>query len=81
MPTLNAVWEREAKTFDTDMWRIVKHEAENTALPRPATPGFREYEDICGVALRDMQAGGDVKAMLSAAAQKIDCGEIAKYKG
>ncbi len=80
VPTLNAVWEREAKTFDTDLWRIVKHEAQNTALPRPATPGFREYEDILRVALRDMQAGGDVKAMLTAAAQKIDR-EIAKYKG
>ena len=80
VPTLNAVWEREAKTFDTDMWRIVRHETQNTALPRPATPGFREYEDILRVALRDMQAGGDVKAALSGAAQKIDR-EIAKYKG
>ena len=51
-----------------------------TALARPATPGFREYEDILRVTLRDMQSGGNVKDQLTAAAQKIDR-EIAKYKG
>ncbi|HMK80543.1 MAG TPA: sugar ABC transporter substrate-binding protein [Xanthobacteraceae bacterium] len=80
VPTLNAVWQREAATFSTDMWRIVQAEMQSTALARPATPGFREYEDILRVTLRDMQAGGNVKDMLAAAAQKIDR-EIAKYKG
>ena len=79
VPTLNAVWQREAATFNTDLWKIVQSEMRNTALARPATPGFREYEDILRVALRDMQAGGNVQQMLSAAAQKIDR-EIAKYK-
>ena len=80
VPTLNSVWQREAATFDNDMWKIVKAEMQSTALPRPATPGFREYEDILRVALRDMQAGGNVQQMLTAAAQKIDR-EVAKYKG
>jgi multiple sugar transport system substrate-binding protein len=53
---------------------------QSTALARPATPGFREYEDILRVTLRDMQSGGNVKDMLTAAAQKIDR-ELAKYKG
>ena len=80
VPTLNAVWQKEATTFSTDMWKIVQSEMQSTALARPATPGFREYEDILRVALRDMQAGGNVKNMLTTAAQKIDR-EIAKYKG
>ncbi len=80
VPTLNAVWDKEAATFNTDMWKIVKSEMQSTALSRPATPGFREYEDILRVALRDMQAGGNVQQMLTAAAQRIDR-EIAKYKG
>lgn len=80
VPTLNAVWQKEATTFSSDMWKIVQSEMQNTALARPATPGFREYEDILRVALRDMQAGGNVQQMLTAAAGKIDR-EVAKYKG
>ena len=80
VPTLNAVWQKESATFANDMWKIAQSEMQNTALARPATPGFREYEDILRVTLRDMQSGGNVKDMLTAAAQKIDR-EIAKYKG
>ena len=80
VPTLNAVWSKESATFSGDMWKIVQSEMQSTALARPATPGFREYEDILRVTLRDMQSGGNVKDMLTAAAQKIDR-ELAKYKG
>lgn len=80
VPSVNSVWDREAATFSSDMWKIVKHESASTAMARPATPGFREYEDILRVALRDMQAGGNVQQALTAAAQRIDR-EIAKYKG
>jgi multiple sugar transport system substrate-binding protein len=79
-PVVKAMWQREAATFSSDMWKIVAHELDNTAVPRPATPGFREYEDILRVALRDIQTGANVQATLTAAAQKIDR-EIAKYKG
>ncbi len=78
-PVLRAVWEKEAKAFDTDMWRIARHELDHTAVPRPATPGFREYEDVLRVALRDITTGADVKATLGAAAQKIDR-ELQKYR-
>jgi multiple sugar transport system substrate-binding protein len=80
VPVVTAVWQKEAASFDSDMWRIVRKELEGTAVPRPATPGFREYEDVMRVALRDLQAGGNVQQVLTAAAQKIDR-EIAKYKG
>jgi ABC-type glycerol-3-phosphate transport system substrate-binding protein len=80
VPTLNAVWSKESATFSSDMWKIVQSEMQSTALARPATPGFREYEDILRVTLRDMQSGGNVKDRLTAAAQKIDR-ELAKYKG
>ena len=79
VPTLKAVWPREAATFNSDLWQIARAELDSTALPRPATPGFREYEDILRVALRDMQAGGDIAPMLTSAAQKIDR-ELVKYK-
>lgn len=79
VPTVKAVWQREAATFNSDLWRIAQTELDSTALPRPATPGFREYEDILRVALRDMQAGGSVAQTLTGAAQKMDR-ELAKYK-
>lgn len=80
VPTLNSVWDKEATTFNTDMWKIVRAEMQSTALARPATPGWREYEDILRVTLRDLQAGGNVQQALTSAAQKIDR-EVAKYKG
>ena len=79
VPTVKAVWQREAGTFNSDLWRIAQAELDSTALPRPATPGFREYEDILRVALRDMQSGGSVAQTLTAAAQKMDR-ELVKYK-
>lgn len=78
-PVLKSVWEKEAKRFETDMWKIVRFELEHTAVPRPATPGFREYEDILRTALRDITTGADVAKTLSAAAQRIDR-ELEKYK-
>jgi ABC-type glycerol-3-phosphate transport system substrate-binding protein len=80
VPTAKAVWDKQADKFQSDMWKIVRRELEGTALPRPSTPGFREYEDVLRVTLRDIQAGANVQAQLTAAAQKIDR-EIAKYKG
>ena len=80
VPTLKSVWDKEATSFTSDIWKITRRELEGTALPRPSTPGFREYEDVVRVTLRDLQAGGNVQQALTAAAQKIDR-EIAKYKG
>jgi len=50
----------------------------NTAIRRPATPAYREYEDILRTAFRNVMEGGDAKGELDAAAQKIDR-ELAKY--
>ena len=80
VPTLNSVWEKEAGMFNNDLWKIARYDVQNTAITRPSTPGFREYEDVLRVALRDIQSGANVQQSLSAAAQKIDR-EIAKYKG
>jgi ABC-type glycerol-3-phosphate transport system substrate-binding protein len=80
VPTLKSIWDKEAAAFSSDMWKIARRELEGTAQPRPSTPGFREYEDVLRVTLRDLQAGGNVQQALTAAAQKMDR-EIAKYKG
>jgi multiple sugar transport system substrate-binding protein len=64
--------------FGTPTWKIIRYEVENTAVARPSTPGWREYEDLLRQTLRDMQTGGDVKAMLTDTAAKIDR-QLLKY--
>lgn len=79
-PVMPEVWDRMGPAYDTPGWRIVRHEVENTAVPRPATPGWREYEDILRVALREITNGAEVAARLQRAARDIDR-EMQKYRG
>ena len=79
VPVRRDVWDKLPEEFANPTWRIVRHEIDNTAVPRPSTPGWREYEDLLRQALRDMQTGGDVKAMLTDVAGKIDRA-LAKYR-
>jgi ABC-type glycerol-3-phosphate transport system substrate-binding protein len=78
-PCRRSVYRQKAGEFSLAPWRIVLYELANTAVPRPLTPGFREYENILQQALRDIQLGADVKRTLQAAAARIDR-ELAKYR-
>jgi multiple sugar transport system substrate-binding protein len=78
-PVVLSVWDRLPEVFSTPPWRIVRYELDNTAVPRPATPGFREFEDLLRLTLRDLQQPGNVKQMLTATAEKIDR-ELRKYR-
>lgn len=79
-PSLKEIWEERAQTTFVDpAWEIVRHELANTATPRPATPGYREYEDFLKSAMQDIQTGADVQQALSRAAQNIDR-EMRKYR-
>jgi multiple sugar transport system substrate-binding protein len=78
VPVRHDVWDKLPEVFATPTWKIIRYEVENTAVARPSTPGWREYEDLLRQTLRDMQTGGDVKAMLTATAAKIDR-QLAKY--
>jgi len=79
VPVLTEIFEADIPAFQTDAYRIILYEASNTAVPRPATPGYREYEDILMQALGDVQLGGDVQEILHNAAVNIDV-EFEKYK-
>lgn len=78
-PVRKSVREKEGKSFDPDMRRIARYALGHTAVPRPATPGFRENEDLLRVALRGATTGADVEATVKAAAPKIDR-ELQKYR-
>lgn len=79
-PALREIWtERATTTFVDPVWKIVEYELANTATPRPATPGYREFEEFLKVAMQDIQTGANVKGALSKAAASIDR-EMRKYR-
>jgi multiple sugar transport system substrate-binding protein len=78
-PFVSEMWTRMSDYYTGDMWKIVRHDYESTAISRPVTPGFREYEEVLRLALRDIQMGSDPKPTLAAAAQKVDR-ELQKYR-
>ena len=78
-PVQKALWQDPIFVNDP-MWRIVAHEQANTAMVRPQTPGYREYEDLFRQALRDIIGGANVQERLTAAARQIDQ-RLVRYRG
>lgn len=78
-PVLKANWDNLSDLLTGKPWDIAKYELQNTAVPRPPIPGFREYEEILKLAFRDIQQGADVRERLDKAAREMDR-ELAKYK-
>ncbi|HHY33159.1 MAG TPA: sugar ABC transporter substrate-binding protein [Firmicutes bacterium] len=62
-----------------DIYRLGTYEAQNTAVPRPLTPGYLEWEQVLTQAIEDIRNGADVKSTLSSAAARIDS-MLLKYK-
>jgi multiple sugar transport system substrate-binding protein len=77
-PVLLSVWDKMPDAFNTDGWRIVRYELGHTAVPCPASPGYREFEDQLSVTLHELQSGGNIALLLTAAARRID-NELDKY--
>jgi multiple sugar transport system substrate-binding protein len=78
-PVIRSVWDALGTALDTPGWRIMRHELSETAVPRPATPGWREYEDILRIAIREITGGAEAGPRLQRAARDIDR-ELAKYR-
>ena len=58
---------------------LVLFESENTAMIRPKTPGYLEWEKIINRAFEDIRNGGNPEDVLKGAAQEIDRA-LEKYK-
>jgi fructooligosaccharide transport system substrate-binding protein len=78
-PVIRSVWDSMADVLSTPGWKIMRYELDNTAVPRPATPGWREYEDILRIAIREITGGAEAGTRLQRAAKDIDR-EMAKYR-
>ncbi len=55
-----------------DIFQLINFESNNTAIPRPSSAGYLEYESMLTNAFEDIRNGGDVKAILTNAETLID---------
>lgn len=51
---------------------LIRFELQNTAVIRPRTVGFIQFEDIVGKALEDIRNGADAKTTLEGASQELE---------
>ncbi|MNE54096.1 hypothetical protein D3C80_1488590 [compost metagenome] len=58
--------------FPENAFRLGAYEAQNTAVPRPISPGYLEWETLLTKAYDDMKAGVEPKKALDQAAQQSD---------
>jgi multiple sugar transport system substrate-binding protein len=65
--------------FPLGAYRLGGYEARNTAVARPQTPGYLEFEDILATTLEDIRNGSDPAPALDAAVQRIDRA-LARYR-
>ena len=59
--------------------RLCAYEAVHTAISRPVTPGFSEYQDILTTAFDNIRSGQSPKKALDAATAQIERA-LAKYR-
>jgi fructooligosaccharide transport system substrate-binding protein len=78
-PARPDVYKAVPESFNKPMWDIFFYEMENTAVARPATPGYSEYEQILREALGSISYGADPEKTLNETAQRIDR-ELRKYR-
>ena len=65
--------------FPDSLRRLAAFEVGNTAVPRPTTPGFTEYQDVLTKAFSDIRLGRDPKQALDDAARQLER-TLAKYR-
>jgi ABC-type glycerol-3-phosphate transport system substrate-binding protein len=64
--------------FPDSVNRLAAYEAQNTAVPRPLTPGYLEWESLVNKAYEDIKNGSDPKQALDEAAAQADR-QLKKY--
>ena len=64
--------------FPVSLFALAAEEALTTAVPRPITPGYREWEQVVGNMMEDIRNGADVQESLDMAVSQLE-GAMAKY--
>ncbi len=64
--------------FPGSLFALAAGEALTTAVPRPITPGYREWEQVVGSMMEDIRNGADVQESLDMAVSQLE-GSMEKY--
>jgi multiple sugar transport system substrate-binding protein len=79
MPVRESTFQAFPETFKVMPNKLFHSEIVNTAVVRPRTPAYREYEDLLRQAFANIRQGADAAKEMNAAAQKIDA-QIRRYR-
>jgi fructooligosaccharide transport system substrate-binding protein len=79
MPVRESTFKAFPETFNVAPNNLFYSEIVRTAVPRPRTPAYREYEDLLRQAFANIRQGADAAKEMNAAAEKINA-QIARYK-
>jgi len=78
-PARSDVYEALPQVFDNPMWQLFITEMETTAVPRPRTPGYSQYELMLREAFNSIHYGADPRSTLEEVAARIDR-ELRRYR-
>ncbi len=79
MPVRKSTFDAFPDEFQHPPNSLFFHEITHTAVRRPGTPAWREYEDLLRTAIRNVIDGGDARRELDTAVARIDA-VLARYK-
>lgn len=79
MPVRLSTFKAFPETFEVDPNKLFYWEILHTAVVRPRTPAYREYEDLLRQAFANIRQGGDAAKEMNAAVEKIDA-QLRRYK-
>ncbi|MGC9322271.1 MAG: extracellular solute-binding protein [Kosmotogaceae bacterium] len=78
-PARSDVYGALPEVFDNQMWQLFVKEMETTAVPRPRTPGYSQYELMLREAFNSIHYGADPRSTLEEVSARIDR-ELRKYR-
>ncbi len=79
MPVRESTFKAFPETFDVMPNKLFYSEIVTTAVPRPRTPAYREYEDLLRQAFANIRQGADAAQEMKAATDKINA-QLRRYK-
>lgn len=79
MPVRVSTFKAFPETFNVAPNSLFYWEILNTAVPRPRTPAYREYEDLLRQAFANIRQGADAAKEMNAAVEKINA-QLRRYK-
>jgi len=71
--------DKQFDEFPANVFRIATYEAQHTAVSRPLTPGYLDWETLFNQAYEDIKNGSDPEKSLNDVASQMDR-QLSKYE-